>query len=59
MADNARLDAVFVEDGAHLVGWQVNVCLIVITYYKAMAIAMARNDALELSEEAGRYSGIL
>ena len=57
MADDARLDAVFVEHGAHLIGRQINVCLAIVAQYEAVTIAVTRNNTLEFSEKARRCAG--
>ena len=57
MPNNARLDAVFVEDGTHLVRGQINISLTIITLDETMAITVSRNGALELCEEARSCAG--
>jgi hypothetical protein len=46
-----------VQYGAHLIGGQVNIRLTIVTLHKAVAITVARNNTLELSEEARRCAG--
>jgi len=48
-----------VQHGAHLVGRQVNVGRAVVTLDKAMAVTVARNRALEFSEEPGGCASIV
>jgi hypothetical protein len=57
VADDARLDAVFVQHCAHLIGRQIDVGFAVITLHKTVAVSVARNGALELCEEARRCAG--
>ena len=57
MSNNASLDAVFVEYGTHLVRGQIYISLSIITLHKTMTIAVSRNGALELCEEARSCAG--
>jgi hypothetical protein len=47
---DARLDAILVQHRAHFVGRQVNIRFAIVAQYKAVAVAVAGNGALEFSE---------
>ena len=51
-AHHPGFDPVFVQDSAHFIGRQVNVCRPVITLYKAVAIAMALNGSFKFFQQA-------
>jgi hypothetical protein len=57
VADDPRLDAVFVQHGAHFIGRQIDVGFAVIALHETVAVSVARNGALELCEEARRGAG--
>ena len=59
VAHDTRLHAVFVQHSAHFIGRQINIGLAIVAQYKTVAIAVTRNGALELSEEASGRAGIL
>jgi len=48
-----------VQHSAHLVGRQVNVGRTIVTLDKAMTVTVARNRALEFSEEPGGCASIV
>ena len=56
---DACLDAVLVQHGPHLVGWQVDVGLAVITHHETMAIAMSADGSFEFFQQAAGVSNIL
>jgi hypothetical protein len=58
MPHDARLDAVFVQHSAHLIGGQIDVGLAVVTLDEAVAIAMAGYGAFKFCEEPGRGAGV-
>ena len=47
VADDTRLDAVLVQDGAHFIRWQVNVGFAIVALYETVAITVAGNGTLE------------
>ena len=51
-AHDANLDPVFVQDGAHFIGRQIDIGRAVITCDKTMAITMALNDTFHFIQQA-------
>jgi hypothetical protein len=47
MAHDAGFNAVFVQNRAHFIRRQVNICLAVIALNKAVAISVTRNGAFK------------
>jgi hypothetical protein len=48
-----------VQHGAHLVGWQINVGLAIVTLDKAMAVSVTGNRAVEFSEKTGGCASVV